>query len=109
MARPSADVYDLPTTGPNSLRAPGEPAAGKADEQLADRADHEQQPDGIAKEARNTDHYAADEHDKPVEQVPGGQVSTLQPLLGAGEHPEADAPDDEGAEGAHDYQQGGCP
>jgi hypothetical protein len=83
--------------------------AGDVDDEVAHGADHEQQTDGIANEPWHADQYPADEDDQSVEQIPGGQLSGCQPLLGAGQHSNADAPDDKGPKRAHDDQERQCP
>jgi hypothetical protein len=102
-SRPDAD--HPPAARVDGLYAPGEPVADHADENVAHRADHEEQPEGVADEPRYADHDPAYEDDKPVEELPGGYLPPAQPLLGVRQHTQTDPPHDEGPEGADDDKE----
>lgn len=63
----------------------------RPNEEVAERSEHEQQPESITDEARNADQHPTDEDDQPIQQLPGRHLSSSQPLPGVGQHPEADA------------------
>ena len=75
------------------------------DNEVAHRADHEQQPERVAYEPRHAYKGPADEHDKPIEQVSSGKLPACKPLLGTDQDPHPDMADDEGPERAHHDQE----
>jgi hypothetical protein len=101
--RPGAD--DAPAASVDGLYAPGEPVADRPDEKVAHRPDHEEQTEGVANEPRNADHDPANEDDQPVEELSRGYLPTAQPRLSVRQHTQADAPDNEGPEGAEDDEE----
>jgi len=103
--RSCTGIDHLPAARSSPLESPGQPVAEQPDHEVAHRTDHEQQTECIANEPRYEDHHSADEHEQPVEQLPGRHLSPFQPLPGVSQDPEPDSPDDEGAEGAHDDQE----
>ncbi len=103
--RPGADANDPPAAGADGLNAPGEPVAGRADDEVAHRADHEEQAEGVSDEPWHADQCPAYEDDQPVEKLPGRHLPATQPLLGVRKHTQADLPDDEGAESADDDEK----
>lgn len=67
---------------------------------MADGADHEQETQRVADEARNADHDSGSEDDKSVEQLPRRHFATAEPFLGVNEHAEADTLHDNRSERA---------
>jgi hypothetical protein len=103
--RSCTGIDHLPGARSSPLESPGQPVAEQPDHEVAHRTDHEQQTECIANEPRYEDHHSADEHEQPVEQLPGRHLSPFQPLPGVSQDPEPDSPDDEGTERAHDDQE----
>ena len=99
---PRPDVDDAPAASVNGLDAPGEPVPDHADEKVAHRADHEEQPESVADEPRYADHDPAYQDDQPIEKLPGGYLPAPQPLLGVRQHAQADPAHNERPEGADD-------
>lgn len=103
--RPRPDADSAPAASVDGLYAPGKPVADRPDEKVAHRADHEEQPEGVADKPRYADHDPPNEDDQPVEELPRGYLPTAQPLLSVRQHTQADPPDDEGPEGAEDDEE----
>ncbi len=76
-------------------------AAGDADHEMAHRADHQQESEGVADESRDADEDAGGKDDQPVEQLPGRHLSTREPFLGVNEYAKAHASHHERPERAH--------
>jgi hypothetical protein len=84
------------------------PTAGYSDEKLANRPDHQEQPDGVADESRYTNQQPGGQHDHAIEHFPAGKIAPGKSLLGAAQHAQADPLDQEWARGAHaDEEQHG--
>jgi hypothetical protein len=105
LCRAAFSVEDLPTTGPKSLDPTGDVASGDPDDEMPHRSDHEQQPERVADETRDTEEDPTGEDDQPVEQLPGRNLAASEPLLGVEQHAEADALDDERTECTDGDQQ----
>ena len=95
----------LPTAGPDPPQPPRQPATRHPDDELANGANHEQQPERIADKPRDANQYPADQDDQSVEQLPSGRFSPHQPLASVNEHADADVPDHKGSECTHDEQE----
>jgi hypothetical protein len=99
-SRPTVGVDHAPAAGANRLHPSGDTSSGGADDEMAHRADHQQQAQRVADEPRNADQDSGGEDDQSVEQLPRRHLATTESLLGMYEHSESDAFDYEGSEGA---------
>jgi len=102
--RAGSGIPHTPAAETNRRYSSGQPVSNSPDDELAQRANHEKQTEGIADEPGHANQHSGHEDDQAVEQLPGGHLSSSQPLLGVGKHAETNAPDDQGPQRAHDNQ-----
>jgi len=76
-----------------------------ADDEVAHRAEHEQDAYGVPDEPGYAKYETANQDDKTVEDVASGRLASRQPVPGATEDAEADVPEDERPERT-DYHDG---
>ena len=86
------------------LDPPGQLVAEGSDDEVAYRADHQQEPDGIPDEPRHADHDATDEDHQAIEQFPGRHLPQRQTFPGVSQHTRSDTANDERPERAHEDQ-----
>ncbi len=87
----------------------GQAVAGCSDDEVTDRADHQEQTEGIAHEPRHADHHSANENDQSVEQLASGHLPACQPFPRVAEHANAHTADDKRPERAEDHKDRQCP
>jgi hypothetical protein len=83
------------------LDVPGNPPTTHIYEQIPDRGDQQEQTQGVADKARNTDQCSTGKHDHPIEQFPGRNFAVSEPVSGTGKHAETHSLDQKRAEGAN--------
>ena len=78
--------------------------AESPDYEVAYRADHQQEADGIPDEPRHADHEATDEDHQAIEQFPGRHFPQCQTFPGASQYARSDTANHERTERAHKDQ-----